>query len=90
MRPSPIPDDAIWDGARRVVFSAPDGDLTNSDIAPVEVLVDAEGGVPRISARCVLEDGDLDKLARGGTVWVSFYGGSLMPFQVDVIGPDGQ
>jgi hypothetical protein len=47
-------------------------------------------GIPRISACCVLEDGDLEKLQVGGTVWVSFYGAQLVPFNVDVVDPDGQ
>lgn len=92
MRPAPIPDDAIWEGARRMVIAPPDGDLTSTHIAPVEVLLDVaqDSRMPRISARCVLEPGDLDKLRDGGTVWVSFYGTQLMPFSVDVVGPDGQ
>lgn len=88
MRPAPIPAEAVWPGARRVVFAAPDGDLTNPDIAPVEVVVDrcSDGVTPRFSTRCVLEPGDLDKLAAGGHVWVSFYG-VVVPFSVDVTGP---
>lgn len=92
MRPAAIPDEAIWEGARRMVIAPPDGDLTRTDIAPVEVLVDRgpDTGTPRISARCVLEDGDLEKLQAGGTVWVSFYGNQLVPFCVDVVGPNGE
>lgn len=86
MRPAPIPDGDIWDGARRIVVGPPGGDL-DSGIAAVEVLVDASSIGPRMSARCVLEDGDLDALTAGGTVWVSFYGGSLVPFSVDVLPP---
>lgn len=92
MRPAPIPDEAIWEGARRMVIAPPGGDLTSTDIAPVEVLIDQsqDTGIPRISARCVLEDGDLAKLSAGGTIWVSFYGAQLMPFSVDVVGPNGE
>lgn len=92
MRPAPIPDSAIWPGARRVVIGAPDGDLTRTDIAPVEALFDVgeDTGIPRISVRCVLEEGDIEKLATGGTVWIAFYGGQLVPFCVDVVGKDGQ
>lgn len=92
MRPAAIPDEAIWEGARRMVIAPPDGDLTSTDIAPVEVLVDRgqDTGIPRISTRCVLEEGDLEKLQAGGTVWISFYGTQLMPFSVDVVGPDGK
>lgn len=92
MRAAPIPDEAIWEGARRVVFTAPDGDLTNPDIAPVEVLVDKGGvtGTCRINVRCVLEPGDTEKLNAGGTVWLSIYGHQLPPFSLDVVGPDVQ
>lgn len=92
MRPAPIPNEAIWEGAQRLVISPPDGDMTRTDIAPVEVLIDVapDTGIPRISARCVLEDGDLAKLSAGGAVWVSFYGAQLMPFSVDVVGPNGE
>jgi hypothetical protein len=91
MRPAPIPDDAIWPGARRIVLSAPNGDLTDPDVAPVEMLADVPesiGGI-RYSARCMLEPGDLEKLAGGGHVWVSFYGG-VPPFCVDVTDKDGR
>ena len=92
MRPAPIPDEAIWEGARRMVIAPPDGDLTSTDIAPVEVLIDngQDTGIPRISVRCVLEEGDLEKLADGGTVWVTFYGSQLVPFCVDVTDKHGQ
>lgn len=86
MRPAPIPDGEVWDGAKRIVIGPPGNDL-HSQISAVEVLVDASTVGPRVSARCVLEDGDLDALTAGGTVWVSFYGHQLMPFSVDVLPP---
>lgn len=86
MRPAPIPDAEIWEGARRIVVGPPGNDL-DSDVAAVEVLLDQASIGPRMSARCVLEDGDLDALTAGGTVWVSFYGGQLLPFSVDVQPP---
>jgi hypothetical protein len=88
MRVSPIPDAEVWDGAQRRIIGPPDGDPTG-DIRAVEVVVDIPPslGVPVASARCVLEPGDLEKLAAGGTVWVSFYGGQIVPFSVDVAAP---
>lgn len=81
----------MWPGARRIVVAPPDGDLTNNDIAPVEALIDRlEDGSPRMSVRCVLEDGDLAKLATGGHVWISFLAPQLIPFALTVTGPDGQ
>jgi len=34
--------------------------------------------------RCVLEDGDLDLLAAGGTVWITFWG-AMVPWAVSVL-----
>jgi hypothetical protein len=85
MRPTPIPEAEVWDGGVRVVFAAPDGDLTNPDIAPVEVVADrADDGVtPRFHVRAVLEAGDLETLAAGGNVWLTMWG-TVVPFAVDV------
>jgi hypothetical protein len=87
VRPAPIPDSAVWPDAERIVVAPPDGDLTNSDIAPVEALVDrvemSGTSGRRLSVRCVLEDGDLGKLEAGAAVWISFYG-VMVPFSVDV------
>jgi hypothetical protein len=86
MRPAPIPAEEVWDGARRIVVGPPGDDL-DSVVEPVEVLADLSQIGPRLSARCILEDGDLEQLMAGGTVWVSFYGGRLLPFSVDVQPP---
>jgi hypothetical protein len=87
VRPTPIPDNEIWTGAQRVVFAAPNGDLTDAVIAPVEALVDrSPSGFTCASVRCALEPGDLEKLTAGGTVWVTFYG-RMTPFSVDVLPP---
>jgi hypothetical protein len=86
MRATPIPDAEIWEGATRRVIAPPDGDLTNPDIAPVEVLIDRVKTGLCMSARCELEGDDLEKLRAGGVVWVSFYGTQLVPFSVDVAG----
>lgn len=84
MRPVPIPDEVIWPGAERVVVAGPGGDLTGP-IPAVEALADeTPSGWRRLSVRCVLEPGDLERLATGEHVWVSFYGGGMPPFSVDV------
>jgi hypothetical protein len=88
MRPAPIPDEAIWPGAVRKVIAAPNGDLTDETIAPVEVLMDRPeslGGV-RYCVRMALEPGDLEKLQAGGNVWIAFYG-AVVPFYADVTDP---
>lgn len=93
MRPTPIPDAEIWAGAVRQVIAPPGGDLTNPDIAPVEAIVDRSPstGARTLSVRCVLEDGDLEKLQAGGTVWITFWG-AMVPWAVTVVeaAADGQ
>ncbi|GAA2327476.1 hypothetical protein [Dactylosporangium salmoneum] len=86
MRPTPIPDREIWPGAHRVTFGPPEGD-DSGKIETVETLVDQgpDTGFTRVSVRCELEPGDVEELLAGGTVWVTFYGGGLMPFSLDVM-----
>lgn len=88
MRPTPIPDAEVWEGAVRRVISPPDGDLTNPDIAPVEAVIDRSPstGAVNLSVRMELEDDDLEKLAAGGMVWVTFWG-HIVPFAVTVVEP---
>ena len=89
MRPTPIPANEVWDGGQRLVIGPPAFDPDGDEVAAVEVIVDASSIGPRLSARCGREPGDLDALAAGGTVWVSFYGQHLHPFAVDVQPPAG-
>lgn len=85
MRPAPIPDDQILPDSRRIVIGPPAGHELTGDIRAAEVcarVTEAHG--PILSARCILEPGDLEALQAGGAVWVHFYGGQLLPFDVDV------
>jgi len=86
MRPAPIPDDEILPGSERIVIGPPPGHDLTGDIRAAEVCarVSESLGVPVLSARCILEPGDLEALQAGGAVWVHFYGGQLVPFDVDV------
>jgi hypothetical protein len=79
MRPTPIPQAEVWPGAVRARFGPPEG---MPEVATVEALV--EGRVA--SVRLELEPGDLDKLAAGGVVWLSFVG-QMVPWSVQVKGP---
>lgn len=86
MRPAPIPDELMGPDDERIVFAPPDGDLTNANIGPVEVLkaqVEEIGTV--FSIRCVLEDGDLTRMAEGGVVWLSFV--NIVPVFSLQVGP---
>ncbi len=75
MRPVPIPDTAIPEGARRVVVAAPDGDLTNPDIAPVEAVAEMDDGVVWYTVLLTPEGDDADKLLAGHPIVLSFAGG---------------
>jgi hypothetical protein len=87
MRPVPIPAETVWEGGVRKVFSAPDGDLTNPDIGPCEVIVDAGvGGVARVNVLVKLDEGDLEQLTQTGHLWLSMLGG-LMPFALTAAEP---
>lgn len=88
MRPTPIPDAEVWEGAVRRVMSPPGGDLTNPDIAPVEALFDRSPstGALCISSRVILEEGDLEKLAAGAPIWVTFWG-VMVPWSIAVAEP---
>lgn len=85
MIPVPIPNELVPEGYVRRVFAAPDGDLTNPDIRPVEVLARKAPGMDtaEISVHLILEGDELERLNAGGSVWLIMLGG-LMPFQVEV------
>lgn len=83
MRPTPIPDDEVWEGAYRLVITAPDGDLTG-DIRPVEAVRSLEIGGPCISLRIGLDDGDLARLADHGVFWLTIHARQLPPFSLHV------
>lgn len=83
MRITPIPDNEIWPGACRIVMGPPAGHDPTGDIRALEMVAEIVRGRPTYSARCVLEDGDLETLQAGGVVWLTFYGG-VAPFSVTV------
>lgn len=85
MRPIPIEDD--WgEHYRKVVMAAPDNDLTNENIAPVEVFVgptalNSGGLINTFFIKVLLEKEDLDRLAEGQHhFWLMIHGNRLQPF----------
>jgi hypothetical protein len=84
MRPTPIPDAEVWEGAERRVIGPPDGDLTSTEIGAVEALVDMTELGTRFSMRCVPEDDEAERILRGAPIWVEFLGQQLHPFLVEV------
>lgn len=89
MRPTPIPDELVPPGMRRLVIAAPDGDLLNPDVAPVEALVSERNGQRVFATRWQLESGDLEMLTAGGYVWLCVMAPQLPPVSLDVMLPAG-
>lgn len=86
MRPIPIPPEVVWPGAQRRVLGAPNGDLTDDTIRPVEAIVDVPPGlgVPCYTVLAALEPGDLGRLQAGAAVAISLYG-HMVPISVDLL-----
>ena len=86
MRPVPVTDEmlaAFGDGASRAVWSAPDGDLTNEVIPPVEaVLWSREDGVPLQSVVLRLSDEDRAEIAAGADLVIGWPGVRVPVFMV--------
>lgn len=83
MRVVPIPDARVWNGARRTVLLPPDGDMTNEQIAPVEVLADTDELGQRVCILVELEQGDVQKLTANGQFWLIMYGRQLPVFALE-------
>jgi hypothetical protein len=88
MRPIPldIPPPA---GFVKRVIAAPDGDLTNDQIRPVEAFVGVgEDGIPRYIMCILLEPEDLERIKAGiHYFWLTVLGTRLSPFDM-VMGGD--
>lgn len=83
MRPTPIPEDEVWDGGQRLVIAPPDNDPTNTVIAPVEAIIDQDELGIRFCVRMVLDDTDAARIAAGErTFWYAQRGEHLHPFWI--------
>lgn len=77
MRPIPIDEAtaAALGGGHLAVLAGPDGDLTSTDVAPLEVLLQkSDEGFLLSSSVWLLEDGDLITLAAGGRIVLTVHG----------------
>jgi hypothetical protein len=83
--PTPIPDELIREGSVRRTIAAPNGDLLDDNIRPVDALIshDQPTGLAAVRVRLVLEGDELDRLAAGKPVWLTMLGG-ITPFDVQV------
>jgi hypothetical protein len=89
MRPIPIPDELVPEGALRRVIGPPGGDLTSTDIGTVEAIVanDELHGVT-FAVLVSLEPGDLERLADCGGMWLTFRTSQMPVWSLEVA--DGQ
>lgn len=75
MRPVPIPDELMATRPpheRRIVISAPDGDLTNDTISAVEAIYDPNDGTRSVMIH--LDPDDQKAIADGAGIWLAFWG----------------
>lgn len=89
MRPAPIEPSQVWEGGVRRTIVAPDGDPTNPEVAPVDVIIDMAttgqlDGAVRFNVCWQLEEGDLEALRERGRLWVTIYGRQLPVHSVSV------
>jgi hypothetical protein len=72
MHAVPIRDEWVADTAQRVVIGPPDGDLTNPDIASLEVVaVDDPLGFVTLTSIWVLDDEERAAIAAGGGIMLT-------------------
>lgn len=83
MRPVPIDTEIARQlpGTRTVI--GPPGNQLESTIAPVEAMVEQLPAGRAFTVRCVLEEGDLERLAAGECVHITMLG-HIVPFSVGV------
>lgn len=77
MRPIPIPDGvAEVNGGRRVIYTAPGGDMLDDDVRPVEaIVIDDPVDLVQVAVLIELDDDDRAAAAAGLPIWLSFKGG---------------
>lgn len=91
MRPVPIPDELVWDGARRTTLVRRDADLDDERVSPVpvEVIVDQDDIGKRMSVLIELETGDMERIVDAGGRFILMMYGKRMPiFALETIPDD--
>lgn len=84
MRPTPISDEEVPEGMRRMVIGPPRGDLELAN--PVEVVAGVdEDARPLIHIRYLVEDDDVRRIEAGDRVlWLTIWANHLHPFSLDM------
>jgi hypothetical protein len=87
MRPTPIPDRRLWDGAARLTLGAPRGH--ENQVAPVEALSELSTPLGHAFHLLVkLDPDDLERLRHDPHFWLTIYGQQLPPFSLTIPEPD--
>lgn len=88
MRPVPIDED--WgDSFQKITVAAPNGDLTDDEIRPVEALLGPvllNGQIaPAFHVKVMLEEEDVHKIVHGQRhFWLILYGSRMQPFAIEM------
>lgn len=81
---TPIPDEEVWEDARKLVIGPPLGYL-GDDVASVEAIVDEGSLGRRYSTRWVFTDQEVARLAMGDPVYLTFYGQQMAPVSLSFL-----
>lgn len=84
MRGIPITDDQVPDGLRRVVLAGPDGDLTSTEVASLEVIT----GDGMMTSVWQLTDVERAAIAAGGVVVLVVWGLGHPPVALEACLPE--
>lgn len=82
MKPRPIPDHCVPDGCKRFTIAPAPGD--EDRVQPVEAVAGIVDDQVRMSVLVELEDGDLERLAQVGALWLTFVTPQMPPFAVTI------
>jgi hypothetical protein len=74
MRPVPINLTDLPEGFTRQVMAAPNGDLTDQTVGPLEVAVGPVQGEMVFFSKWIFEPGDMEELLEKGHLWLGVRG----------------
>jgi hypothetical protein len=87
MRPTPLTDEQVAQlgGGTRRVLAAPNGDLLDEHVAPLEVVIQCPDDGIQVTSLWILDDDDRAAIAAGALIKLSVIGGQP-PVALEVFG----
>jgi len=83
MEPTPIPDDEVTEGARRIVVGPPVGEEITGSIRPIEAVIEETPEMGRrFKTRWVVTPEEAQRLMEGEPFWVYQYTRQMIIFAV--------